>query len=95
MNKIDEIKRELEPLFKKARESGYLWFYTSYQDLWFSPDELEQAQAEGRFLWGASNWQLRNPYEKLNDYDKQIRDIQQAKEKFRKRIEWYEQNRRD
>jgi hypothetical protein len=82
---MDEIKKGLEPMFKEARERGF-WFYTSYHDLWFSPDELEQAQSEGRFMWGAVNWQLRNPYERLNELDARTRNAQQARDDFMQRI---------
>lgn len=60
------IQTQLEPLFARARAEG-LWFYSAYQDLWFSPDELAAVQAAGRFRWGAVNWQLRKPDEYLAD----------------------------
>jgi len=52
----------LIPLFEKAEREG-LWFFSPYQQLWFSPRELRAAQAEGRFRWGAVNWKLRPPTE--------------------------------
>lgn len=61
MTEKEAVFNSLKPLFKKAREEG-LWFHCGYQDLWFSPDELEKMQTEeGRFIWGAVNWTLRNP----------------------------------
>lgn len=51
---------DLIPLFNQARREG-LWFHCAYQDLWFTPDDLEAAQANGRFLWGAVNWKLVRP----------------------------------
>lgn len=58
---------EFEPfpdLFEKARKDG-LWFHCSYQDLWFTPDQLEAEQKAGRFRWGRVNWTLRDPHERL------------------------------
>lgn len=55
---------QLIALFVRARAEG-LWFYSSYQDLWFSPDELTAEHAAGRFRWGPENWQLRPPAEYL------------------------------
>jgi len=55
----------LDKMFARARQER-LWFHCSYQDLWFSPDELERAQADGRFRWGAVNWSLRDPKEQID-----------------------------
>lgn len=54
----------MESMFAEARTQG-LWFFTNYQQLWFSPDELEQHQRAGTFRWGAVNWRLRPPQEYL------------------------------
>ncbi len=58
------ILKMLAPLLEEARQKG-LWFYSPYQGLWFSPDELESLQKEGRFRWGPDNWELRDPRENL------------------------------
>ena len=55
---------DLEAMFKEADETGK-WFWCHYQDLWFSPDKLRKEQAEGRFRWGAVNWKLRDPAERV------------------------------
>lgn len=63
----DEIIEGLKPLFKIARENN-LMFHCNYQDIILSPDELEEHQRNGRFCWGAVNWNLVSPkdrYEKL------------------------------
>ena len=52
----------LRPLIAKARAEGK-WLHCSYQNLWFSPDQLETENREGRFRWGAVNWTLRDPGE--------------------------------
>lgn len=66
-----KVIESLEPLFKKAEEEG-LWFFCSYQQLWFSPKQLRNAHSEGRFLWGALNWSLRDPQEKLAELKEEI-----------------------
>lgn len=60
------IKAGLAPLFERARVEG-LWFWCRYQDLWFSPDQLAKEHAAGSFLWGAVNWSLRDPQERLKE----------------------------
>lgn len=70
------ILADLKPLFDEARASGK-WFWCNYQDLWFSPDQLAAAQASGRFLWGAVNWKLRDPTERIEEA-KRRRDVAQA-----------------
>jgi hypothetical protein len=82
MNKqTKEILDGLQPLFDKAEKEG-LWFYCSYQQLWFSPNELKNEQSNGRFLWGAVNWQLRDPHEKLKLLQHQRNDIDEQIKKF-------------
>tara|TARA_Y100000310_G_scaffold83131_1_gene79812 strand:+ start:4012 stop:4296 length:285 start_codon:yes stop_codon:yes gene_type:complete len=58
-----EIRQSLDPLFRQARAEG-LWFFCSYQQLWFSPDELAAEHENGKFLWGPVNWHLRDPAER-------------------------------
>lgn len=63
---VDDILISLRPLFAKAEQHG-LWFYSPYQSLWFSPAALHEAQAKGRFRWGAVNWELRDPLERVRE----------------------------
>jgi hypothetical protein len=60
------IRELMKPMFAEAEDKG-LWFYTSYQGLWFSPKQLRELQDAGRFLWGPVNWQLRQPRERATD----------------------------
>jgi MoxR-like ATPase len=60
MSEKQRILEGLKPLFEKARKEKLL-FRSYYQSLIFIPDELEKAQAEGRFVWGPSNWELVHP----------------------------------
>jgi hypothetical protein len=85
-DQMDEILAGLEPLFKEAEERK-LWFYANYQQMWYSPTELKAQHAKGYLIWGAVNWQLRNPYELMNELDAQIRGTEQRKKDLYKRIE--------
>jgi hypothetical protein len=80
-----EIKEELKPLFEKAEKEG-LWFYTNYQSLWFTPEQLREKQKEGRFVWGKENWQLRNPRERLKEIKKKNQELEQKIERFEQRL---------
>ncbi len=55
-----DIMRQLKPLIQQARNEGS-WLHCTYQDLWFTPDELERNNQVGKFLWGPVNWTLRDP----------------------------------
>lgn len=61
------ILDELKPMFEEARSKG-LWFYSYYQSMWFSPDELEAHHKQNRFIWGKKNWKLRDPSELVETY---------------------------
>lgn len=74
MDDIREIKRELTDLIEKARTEK-LWIYYSSQDMWLSPSSLEKLNAAGRYLWGAVNWQLRNPREQIDEINKRIENF--------------------
>ena len=59
---------ELDKLFTIARRDR-LWFFHGGLSgpLWFSPNQLEAEQKNGKFVWGAVNWALRDPQEHLNE----------------------------
>lgn len=82
----DEYDATMAPLFKDAEERG-LWFYTSYQALWFSPSELKAEHAKGSFRWGPDNWKLRDPMEMVKAIDAQRRQLNKDKKEILKRIE--------
>jgi hypothetical protein len=75
----------LQPLFERAEREG-LWFNCSYQDLWFSPNELRKLHKENRFVWGAQNWRLRNPQERLNQFENDERRLNHEKNEFLAKI---------
>lgn len=88
MNVSDQtalILSGLEPMFKEADATGK-WFHCSYQDLWFSPAELRAHHAKGKFLWGAVNWRLRDPAEKIAYIKKQMVALEAEVEMVRGRM---------
>lgn len=60
MSTFDELRK----LTAQARAEGK-WLWCHYQDIWFSPDQLDEQNAVGKFIWGPVNWQLRDPKERL------------------------------
>jgi hypothetical protein len=75
----------LQPLIAQARKEGK-WLHSQYQDIWFSPDELEAANREGRFLWGAVNWRLRDPNEMVQEKAKVLKKAEQDYLNAQKRL---------
>lgn len=82
-NDRDEILSGLEPLFAKAKAEG-LWFHCGYQDLWFSPKRLREQHKRGNFIWGAVNWRLVDPKERL-------RGLRRIAESARRHADEFEQ----
>lgn len=80
-----QITADLQPLFDKARREG-LWFFSPYADSWFSPDALEKEQANGRFRWGAVNWQLRDPREEVAALRRRAARLLKDAEEMERRI---------
>lgn len=62
---------ELKALTEKAR-SEKKWLWCSYQDIWFSPDQLDAENAAGRYRWGAINWKLRDPAERVAEAKRRV-----------------------
>lgn len=81
----NEIISSLEPLFREANKTGK-WFFSPYQAMWFSPRELRDAHARGRFVWGPVNWQLRDPRELLTDAEKSLKDAEVRLERTKARL---------
>lgn len=80
-----EILDGLKPLFEKA-ENENLWFYSTYQHLWFSPKELRVQHEQGRYVWGAINWTLRSPFEKVEELKGKVEDAQKELLAYHERI---------
>lgn len=85
MNEHKQILESFKPLFKKAKKHG-LWFYCKHLGLWLSPEELKAEQTNGRFLWGAINWELRHPSQKLGQLLDMAHKSQQAVATFKARM---------
>jgi hypothetical protein len=76
---------ELVEMMAKARCEN-LWFHSVYQDMWFSPDELQAAWDKGQFRWGAVNWILRNPAERLAQLALSIEATKRDLDEFQRRL---------
>lgn len=85
MSEAEQTLKNLESLFAEA-ERKRLWFYCSYQELWFSPKELREEQANGSFVWGPVNWVLRDPMERLEELMKATESARQTQEAFALRV---------
>ena len=85
MSKKEEILKSLEPLFQEAKNKGF-WFYSSYQSIWFSPKELQSEHESGTFIWGAVNWQLRDPKDHIKELKLESISIQKEILDFEERL---------
>lgn len=73
---------ELDTLFDNATEQGLWFFHQSLAGVfWFSPEELNDQQQRGNFIWGAPNWKLRDPREYL---DQVLTEVQTAQANYLK-----------
>lgn len=68
-----DIAAELRKLTAQARAEGK-WLWCNYQDIWFSPDQLDEQNRNGKFLWGPVNWQLRDPAERVAEAKRRADD---------------------
>lgn len=75
----------MKPLIERAKKEGK-WLRCSYQDIWFSPSELENAQADGKFRWGPVNWDLFDPNDKVRSLELEIENKKRSLEEFKKRM---------
>ena len=82
---IKQIKDGLAPMFERARKEK-LWFRSFYQNMWFSPDELQAKHDEGELLWGAVNWELVDPNKKIKYLENEIEEKKKEIEYFKERI---------
>lgn len=83
-----DAPRTREELIQKARAENK-WIHCSYQDLWWTPSELENALAYGRFQWGVQNFQLKSANERLEYLGRKVQDAQEDLDRFKKRMESY------
>ena len=76
---------DMESLFKQAEEQK-LWFWSRYQDLWFSPAKLRIAQSVGQFRWGAVNWELRDPRERVSELRQRAQELNKQEDDMEREI---------
>lgn len=86
----EDIKRQniidaMKPMIAEAREKG-LWLFCHYQRMWLAPAELEAAHAQGQFVWGPPNWELRHPSEEVEHMEAGIRAAIKARDDFKQRM---------
>lgn len=84
MSKLD-TPALLEPLIQEAEKKG-LWLETTYQAISFSPKELRENLANGRFLWGPVNWRLINPESLMRDEPAEFAKIKKYNQSIAKRM---------
>ena len=77
---------EMMNLMIDEAEKAGLWMYCQYQGLWFSPQELRQAQSVGKFRWGPVNWQARDPKEKAEELERAVASAIRDRDDFANRL---------
>ena len=80
-----KLPEGIAEMMAEAKEKG-LWFYSTYQALWFSPSELTELMNNGRFRWGPHNWLLRHPSLLTHEYESQAKAAQSRLENANRRI---------
>ena len=75
----------VQSLIDRARLEGK-WLYCAYQDLWFSPDELEKELGEGRFRWGAANFTLLDPMDRVAELKQAVETAKTTRDGFMRRL---------
>lgn len=81
-------KDALDKLFIEARAKK-LWFYCPFgggSPLWCTPDELQEAQGKGKFIWGHVNWELRDPRELVAAINLKMTQLQQELTRIERKI---------
>lgn len=85
---ITKAKEELKPLITKAKRENLLFYHNSLcGKFWFTPEELEEELSNGKFIWGAINWQLRSREERIKELELQLRNNKREAELARKELE--------
>ena len=60
------MAKTVEDLIQEAKDES-LWIRSHYQDLWFSPSELEQQRNQGHYLWGVESFEKVNPFARIRN----------------------------
>lgn len=75
----------LESMMQEAEATGK-WVYSPYHQISFAPMELRAAWAEGKYRWGADNWEIQSPLVILAELQKEADTANRAVENFKHRI---------
>lgn len=75
----------LQQKIDQAKKEGK-WLRVHYQDLWYSPEQLEKENATGNFRWDANNFELRDPREKLKQLQEKLDAALEEYERYKKLI---------
>ena len=81
---FDGVRPDMLLMFKEAQQKG-LWFFADYIGQWWSPEELAIEQRAG-LDWVKSEFQLRDPMERLAELQKIVGDEQERLERFVARL---------
>lgn len=81
-----EPRDEVQEMIDLARLRKH-WLFVSYQQMWFSPTEMEKARANGQFRWRACNFKIRDPQELLADLIEAVVKAERAVAEYYKRLE--------
>jgi hypothetical protein len=71
MTEKEKALNGLNFMIEEAKEKG-LWLRSKYQGIWFHPEDLRQHNEKGNFIWGAGNWDLKDPKEKTKELESEI-----------------------
>ena len=86
MDDKEQIIKSLEPMFEKAEKEGKWFRSVGGSDTWLSPKELRKNLEMGFFIWGAKNWKLVDPKERLKDLEHTAKCAQYDLEQFKARM---------
>lgn len=75
MTEREQIIASLAPLFDRAERENLL-FRAHYQQIVFTPGELQKEQADGRFVWGPVNWELISKDEYLRQAEVELKSAE-------------------
>lgn len=79
------IKAALKTLIARARKEKQ-WLYLPKGDVWLAPGELERRIALNMLLHPVTDWELRDPKERLDELDEEIQLAVKRRENFRVRM---------
>ena len=89
-----EWKAKLTALIDCA-EAERKWLFLRYQALWVAPDELRVLNAQGRYGWGAENWELRDPQERVDELKFELEMAKQLFESVSYRVAKFKEGKAD